>query len=350
MIVNLVGVPFFRVMRTRPVRDPGRVVSREVLMIASRPVFSKTSRSVYAAFTLAFVISMGFGGRALAQHTMDPYNIVGEYNNQYQPYFFPAFPNADGLVPNQNRLKERAGNRSANPFRDYPGGLEESDLGDPEARRGPSRYTSGPGTPYYKANRQFDRQFGRLYRPNREADFDYDRQRKQTSEDYFRAIAEKDPKKRSELLREYNMEALRSARRLSSGRTAASLERGREPDRFADPLRDEPGLDLPPDDRSMRDTPAVRPFPDRTQRPSDRLPMSSGVGSTPSRRRPRPITPRTRSVPGTRANLASPGTLGTSPVPSAGLGENRTTAAEILDRARRAATPSSADDSSSKDP
>ncbi len=361
-------------------------------MISSRPVYSKTSRSLYSAFALAFVISIGFGGRAPAQHTMDPYNIVGEYNNQYQPYFFPAYPNADSLVPNQNRLMERAGNRSANQFRDYLSGLEESDTGEPDARRGMSRYNSGPGMPYYKANRQYDRQFGRLYRPNREADVDYDRQRKQTSESYFKAVAEKDPKKRSELLREYNMETLRSARRLSAGRTATAPDRGRETDRFADPIRDEPGLDLPADDRSMRDTTPIRPSTDRAPRPSDRLPTSPGVGNMPAMRRARPITPRSRAVPDTRNIPPRPGASDMSPVPSSGrensrgssadlispssstrssitrlpfarggafgssmpresglqagsASANRTTAADILNRARRATTPFSADSS-----
>ena len=105
-------------------------------MIASRPVFSKSSRSLYAAFTVIFVVSIGFSGRAKAQHTMDPYNIVGEYNNQYQPYFFPVYPNSNSLVPNQNRLNERAGTRSANQFGDYLSGLDESDPVDPEMRRG----------------------------------------------------------------------------------------------------------------------------------------------------------------------------------------------------------------------
>ena len=76
------------------------------------------------------------------------------------------------MLPNQDRMEgeSRAGNRGANRYRialeDEE--EEESEMSGPAMPR-----NSGPGIPYYRANRQFDREFKREYRPNSVADRSY---------------------------------------------------------------------------------------------------------------------------------------------------------------------------------
>ncbi len=41
-----------------------------------------------------------------AQHTPDPYNIVGEYNLGYESYMYANYPNSIGFSPNQGRLQD----------------------------------------------------------------------------------------------------------------------------------------------------------------------------------------------------------------------------------------------------
>jgi len=293
-------------------------------MIALRPVISVAARLLVLAPATLFCF--GLATPAAAQHTMDPYNIVGEYNNQYQPYFYPSYPNSGSLFPNQDRVQERAGNRSANQFRQYLDGIEESDLGDSETRRGSSRFMGGAGTPYYKANRQYDKQFGRVYQPNRMADQDFDRQQKQSSDKYFKAMAEKDPKKRAQLLRDYNMDSLRTARRLSGGRNALPFERGKERDRFAAPEEsEEPGLEPAPSERLNRESPTPRSQPSRTPKASDRLTPLPGLPRTSGARGSAGLTPRSTFGSGRlgESTLGSPRSYssGTSRVrrPSAGI-------------------------------
>ena len=52
-------------------------------------------------------------------HTPDPYNIVGEYNNQYEPYMYADYPTTPGMQPNQARLEGRSGTRNANSFQSF---------------------------------------------------------------------------------------------------------------------------------------------------------------------------------------------------------------------------------------
>lgn len=210
-------------------------------MMARRPgQFRRAATLGLAGVGLAIV----FGGRAVAQHTPDPYNIVGEYNRQYEPYMYAIAPNTG---PYQGALSRSAGNRNANRFQSYLDG--EGDDGIDAGRLAPPG-VSRPGVPYYRANRRFDHQFKREYRPNENADRSYYDDQQQRNEKYFQALGETDARKRSQLLREYNLENLRSARSLSSGRNPIGRGEGREPDRDRNALR------LPPSASSL--TPGSR--------------------------------------------------------------------------------------------
>jgi len=160
-------------------------------------------------------------------HTPDPYNIVGEYNRQYEPYMGATFPTEEGTLPNQARLEERSSYRTANQFQNY---VESLDGAEDEGFRTVSPRLSGPGTPYYRANRRFDEAYQRTYRPNTEADRRYYTEQDRRNSKYFRAMNETDPRKRAQLLREYNLDNLRAARSLSRGRTA--LDQDAERDRL----------------------------------------------------------------------------------------------------------------------
>jgi hypothetical protein len=192
---------------------------------------------------LLVVLAVGWlalpGTRVMGQLTPDPYNIVGEYNGQYAPFMYAMEPAPGGMFPNQARLQERAGYRYANRFQGYvdslDGSLPEADLSN-LGRRG------GAGTPYYRANRQYDRDFGRIYQPNELADKSFYTDQDSRNSRYFEAMKERDPRKRAQLLREYNMENLRSARGLSTVRNAPDRESSRAP-RAPSLLDSEPPLE-----------------------------------------------------------------------------------------------------------
>lgn len=286
-----------------------------------------TLRPALAVFAVATVLVVASTRTARAQgHTPDPYNIVGEYNRQYEPYMYATVPNMPGILPNQNRLTPRSGLRSANQFQSAMDGDEdEGGLVD----RGLSSRSSGPGVPYYRANRQFDKEFQRNYRPNDIADRAFYANQQQRNEKYFQALRETDTRKRAQLLREYNLENLRNARSMSANRNLSDRERNREMsrDKFGPG-----GLPLNADDEpSTRDA----------RRPS----AGSAAGVTapaPStvRGAPRPL-PRNRSLGAPPA----PSTLrGRTPAPVAPRRAGASTArdrTELLDRARTAVTPRS---------
>lgn len=189
--------------------------------------------------------ALGLGAEALAQgHTPDPYNIVGEYNRQYEPYMFSTTPNDESAMPNQFRLDGRAGNRNANQF--------QSMLDNPDGEPGAGNRSEGPrslgaGVPYYKANRLLDAQTPRGRGPNQYADRTYLADQQGRNEKYFQALRETDPKKRAQLFREYHQDNLRSALSLSGGRNAPAPARARdEPDPDRDRDRTAPGAAPPP--------------------------------------------------------------------------------------------------------
>jgi hypothetical protein len=303
-------------------------------MIERRPELKRLA----LALALAFVLVATNGSRGLAQgHTPDPYNIVGEYNSQYEPYMYATEPTPDGVFPNQARLMPRAGSFSANRFDNY---VNSIDGAEPEAESSAGMRRSGIGTPYYRAYRRFDQDFKRVYRPNENADSSYYEAQRRRDDLYLDAMREKrDPRKRSQMLREYNLENLRAARGLSTARNA----QGRDRSALAtgSPASDD-GSDAEPPLSSRRPStpgaPGVRrgtipPPPlsplitrpragSRTGRDAARplsrvgeapLPFGSGLGSEVGTRR------ATEGAPSSvleRSQLLDPATRATAPRPS----------------------------------
>jgi hypothetical protein len=279
---------------------------RRQAMILCRPLRAR----------LLVVLAVGWlalpAARVMGQLTPDPYNIVGEYNGQYAPFMYAIEPAPGGMFPNQARLQERAGYRSANRFQNYveslDGSLPESDLPNLGRR-------SGAGTPYYRANRQYDRDFGRIYQPNEVADKSFYTDQDSRNSRYFEAMRERDPRKRAQLLREYNMENLRSARSLSTVRNAP----GRESSRVA---------------------PRSPSLPDSDPLPEPRAPLSGGSARGRSTLAPPgSLRSGTRSGLDSRRALARPRSL-TAPL-RGGLGDDLDTApsrrlpSDILERSDR---------------
>jgi hypothetical protein len=266
-------------------------------------------RFLRAAFLPLTVFAFGLGGTAHGQGwTPDPYNIVGEFNRQYLPFMYAAAPTDPGIIPNAGRI----GNRGANQFQDYVENLDGE--GDVERPFGSAR-GSGPGTPYYQAYRRFDRDFKRTYRPNADADSTYYESQDRRNEQYFRALSERDPRKRAQRLREYNLDNLRAARSLSRTRTLSEKDRERELDR--DRI---PGA---PDAETDED---ALPLNDRRPSASSLIEGRSGaaVGTL-------------RSSPGSSRSRAGVGSIrGSRSTGRSGSASDLLERSDLMERARRA--------------
>jgi hypothetical protein len=178
-----------------------------------------------AALGVTVLSLLGLTAVARAQHTPDPYNIVGEYNLGYEDYMYSSYPNGAGFNSSQAYLQGRPGASRANQFQSYLQDLDGFGLGDTFGGR--SRGRGGIGTPYYLAHRQFDEAFDRIYTPNAAPDETYRADQEARTKLYIEYLKERDPKKRAQLFRAYNQQSSRSARDLSIGSArAASRSRG----------------------------------------------------------------------------------------------------------------------------
>jgi hypothetical protein len=258
--------------------------------------------TLFTALVLTVTVSAWPGAKALAQHTADPYNIVGEYNSQFEPYLYAVQPNDGGFFPNQGRLmQDRSAFRGANRFQSYIDSLDGAGSGldsGTDFRRG------GAGMPYSSAHRRYAENLGQVYRPNEAADRMFFSQQQERNQAYFDAIRQRnqkyseamretDPKKRAQLLREYNLETLRVSRSLSPSRSAAALDRTAPPPPSTSTA---PDSTLSTGPRRSTEPPAARPSTPSSLPPATRarpgfstdltLPRSSssrlrGLGSTP---------------------------------------------------------------------
>jgi hypothetical protein len=216
--------------------------------------------------------------------TPDPYNIVGEYNGQYAPYMYAVEPAPGTVYPNSNRMREGSSSRGSSNFQSY---VESLDGAEPEdVLPGVAARRSGIGTPYYRAYRSFDQDYGRLYRPNESADRTYAKNQNQLNTKYFDAMKEPNPRKRAQLLREYNLENLRSSRTLSTLRGAPERDSARtrapRPLGAGAPGREPaPPLRRPSTGAGDRRVPAS-PYglPSLRDRPSDGATPGTGRGTT----------------------------------------------------------------------
>ena len=104
------------------------------------------------------------------------------------------------------------GNRGANQYQGYLDELAGA------SRQGSERY--GIGMPYYRSavDPSFDPKGKREYRPNRKADRTYEQTQEVITRKYLAYFAEKDPKRRAELLRDYNRMRSNVSRAMSGRR------------------------------------------------------------------------------------------------------------------------------------
>ncbi|GAC1472952.1 MAG: hypothetical protein NVSMB9_20790 [Isosphaeraceae bacterium] len=316
---------------------------------------------------VAFFCLLAFLGKeSRAQHTPDPYNIVGDYNRQYEPYMYATYPNTESSMPNQGRLEERVAPRTGSQFQLSLDGSDAENL----TRTAPSRL-QGPGVPYYRANRQFDQEFQRQYRPNDSADRGFYSNQQQMNSRYFQALRETDPKKRVELLRQYNLENVRSSRTLSGARNAAPRDAKSSKNRFdthsildpsdeATPVDPETSNAAPPPRRVGSPNAGTRPSAMDRSRAEERsgssyrpAPTRNGVRGRPSEsivpfgsdsgtRRPGPMDgTRPRSSSGSIVPFGSDSSNRLFEGPNSGQSATETLErSRLYDRARRAATPS----------
>ncbi len=141
-------------------------------------------------------VAQGFGP--------DPFH---PYNSDYSQFVWPIAP-ANDYGYNSPAMR---GMRGANQFQNYLNSLQGQGAG--ASARG------GAGTPYYRANRKYDREYGRVYEPNKNADKDFNLYRKDSTDLYFKYLREKDPRRRAELFRQYSRLRTESDRALSPSRT-----------------------------------------------------------------------------------------------------------------------------------
>jgi hypothetical protein len=257
--------------------------------------------------------SQGFGP--------DPFNGVGEYNSQYIPYLYPTYPTSAGFFPGQGWLEERAGYRQANRFQDYVDELDGAGM-DQEASLNPGRITSRRGSQYYRAFRQFDREYDRVYSPNEVADRDYDKSRQERDDVYHQYLREPDPRRRAELYRRYQQLTQRTSRDLATpprttARSLLKAEGGAAGAAPADPYaryrRRSPGASSPKASAesnrprtSAPPPPTSRPAPPPPGpgRPTDVLERSDRMNRAPrATPRPAPGAPAPPALPGGPAPL-----------------------------------------------
>ena len=227
---------------------------------------------------------------------VDPFR---PYNSQYDQYTYPMASTdiAPGGIP-------RMGNRGANAWQGYLDELAGS------GRQGTERY--GIGMPYFRSSVDpaFDPKGNREYRPNFKANQTYEQSQELITRKYLAYFAERDPKKRAELLRDFNRARSNASRALSARRedSTRALE------------------------AATADTVAQRRLPSPDRR-ADALPATADVRPRSSSRR------STRALPGDSASRDGMDSI--PPPPPVLPGEysrgtnRRRRPSEILDRSHR---------------
>jgi len=109
----------------------------------------------------------------------------------------------------------------ANTFQSYLDGLDGGGSGSLFGAANRSR--GGIGVPYYRAHREFDDAFDRIYTPNAVPDQAFRADQETRTKLYVDYLKESDPKKRAQLYRLYNQQSLRTARDSGAGSTRAAL-------------------------------------------------------------------------------------------------------------------------------
>jgi hypothetical protein len=186
--------------------------------------------------------------------------------------------------------------------------------------------------PYYRSavDPSFDTKGTRDYRPNYNADRSFDESQELITRKYLAYFTEKDPKKRAELLRDYNQTRNRVSRAMSGRREDAShlLDApsgpGADRRRPSTAARDDQGLNRDKPRSASRFSasgeagrrPASGAIP-----PAPVLPGMGTSGRTTPRRTPREVLDRSRrfdrgATPSAGAPAAAGATTGTQPLPT----------------------------------
>ncbi len=187
--------------------------------------------------------------QALAQgFGPDPFR---PYNNQYDPYVYPIGPAGAGGTGAGGGYPA---SRGANQFQDYLNELQGS------GRQRIERY--GIGVPYYRStvDPAYSRKSDRDYQPNRASQRTFEENQQVIAEKYLAFMAEKDPKKRTELFRAYDR-----ARRQSAGAMTARRE---SPARIMDQARRVDSSSATRKGAKEASDPAALPREKRSARPS----------------------------------------------------------------------------------
>ncbi|MDR3639416.1 MAG: hypothetical protein P4L84_36785 [Isosphaeraceae bacterium] len=216
---------------------------------------------------------------ASAQLSADPYK---PYNAQYEQYIYPSYPTEGGVAPNQSLLEGGGGGAHA-----YQRFMEEEDEMDRAASNSsvsPGR--RGVGVPYYRAYRDYDKAYSRVYTPNKKADEAYLASRQTRDDLYSQYLKETDPKKKASLLKEYQEYNQRAMRELNETRTPSSRRSTARADATATPRPPIPGTER---SRNSRDAATSRERSRSSARPSNaEILRRSEALDQPLRSRPAP--------------------------------------------------------------
>jgi hypothetical protein len=211
------------------------------------------------------------------------------YNSQFAPFVYPVSPGP--LDYGYNMGTNLGGVRGANQFENYLNLLRG--IGGNRTGGG-----SGAGNPYFRANRAYDREFNRLYRPNREADAKFDTNQETVTETYFKYLREKDPKRRAELFREYNRARNLADRELATPRAAGAFPRISSRSTRGEGRTARPAGETSASERDLLSTPP----PATTGSSRDRT--ASGAAARDSAAGPPPSPGRSADLPRTSRDLS----------------------------------------------
>jgi hypothetical protein len=151
------------------------------------------------------ILAAPVGASTVWAQPIDPFR---PFNSQYDAYRYPIGP----ATPEggQSAPMALSGVRGANQYQNY--------LNELQGAGGAGVEHNGIGMPYFRSavDPRFDRDGSREYRPNRKTDETFERTQALITEKYFAYFTEKDPKKRAELLRNFNRARSQVTRALSA--------------------------------------------------------------------------------------------------------------------------------------
>ncbi len=173
--------------------------------------FGRMSANGARVLTIGLFLAAALGGPALGQgFGPDPFRPL---NNQFDPYVYPMGPAGPGAGQS---VGANSSFRGANQFQNYMNELQGI------GRQRTEKY--GIGMPYYRSSvdPEFSRRRGRDYEPNRRTQRTFEESQQLITDKYLAFMAERDPKKRATLFRDYEGARQRSLRSLSTRRTGPS--------------------------------------------------------------------------------------------------------------------------------